>query len=63
MGCAQVIATELFEDVLELLQDNVDRNTDGVEVERLLWGDKEAVDAFFPPFDVVVLADCVYEAR
>lgn len=66
-GATEAVLTDL-EPVVPLLQRNTDaaaeageRNTCTLRVEALPWGDLEAVEAVGAPFDVVLVADCVYE--
>jgi predicted nicotinamide N-methyase len=57
---ATVLATDLDEDALELVERNARENGVAVETARLDWGDADALVAR-GPFDLVLAADVLYE--
>jgi predicted nicotinamide N-methyase len=62
LGGADVLATDWAEDAVALLSANAERNGIALRVERVRWDEPEPIvrDA---PWDVVLGADLLYEAR
>jgi len=62
LGGASVLATDWAEDAIELLQRNAERNGVFLQAARLRWSEPEPM-LRAAPWDLVLGADLLYEAR
>ena len=62
LGGGDVLATDWADDAVELLRANAERNGIGLRAERARWDEPEPLVAG-APWDIVLGADLLYEAR
>jgi predicted nicotinamide N-methyase len=62
LGGADVLATDWAEDAVSLLRSNAERNGLALRAERVRWDEPEPI-VREAPWDVVLGADLLYEAR
>ncbi len=62
LGGADVVATDWSEDAIVRLEHNAARNGTGLRTLQVAWGEPGALFPL-PPFDLVLAADVLYEAR
>lgn len=58
---SKIIVTDM-EKMLPLINENLKKNNCSdniVEAKQLLWGNKEQLNAMKPPFDILIVCDCV----
>jgi predicted nicotinamide N-methyase len=62
LGGADVLATDWAEDAVSLLRSNAERNRIALRAERVRWDEPDTI-VREAPWDVVLGADLLYEAR